>query len=99
TVEVSRSVKRFAVSVFADEREVVAEALLEFDDSPLVKRGRFLRVLVCLQNRRIHKAVKNQRPRASWSAPFPVGAGAAVRQGDVYRRCWKRIYVNSQGKS
>ena len=41
TVEVSRSVKRFAVSVVADEREVVAEALLEFDDSPLVKRGRF----------------------------------------------------------
>src|SRR6266550_1819502 len=41
TVEVSRSVKRFAVSVVADESEVVAEALLEFDDSPLVKRRRF----------------------------------------------------------
>jgi len=53
TVEICRSVQCFAIGVVANECEVVAELLFEFDDSTLVKRGSLRRILIRLKNRRI----------------------------------------------
>src|SRR2546429_6690233 len=47
-----RSVETFAVGVIPQKREGIAEALLNFQDSPLVKRRRCSRVLVVLHNQR-----------------------------------------------
>src|SRR6476646_1938050 len=56
-VEVRGGIKRLAVGVIADEREIVAEALLDLNDATLVESRCLRAVLICLENRRIHKAL------------------------------------------
>src|SRR6516225_1453866 len=58
TVEIRGGVETLAVSVIPQDREGIAEALLDFQDSSLVERRRCSRVLVVLHNQRVHKTGK-----------------------------------------
>ncbi len=55
-VKVSRRVEAFAKSVVAEQGEVIAEALLDFQNSGLVNGRTSGSVLIVLDDQRIHKA-------------------------------------------
>src|SRR6185437_8587220 len=57
-IEVRGSVKRLAVGVVANKREIVAEALLDLNDAAFVESGSLRAVLIRLENPRIHKALE-----------------------------------------
>src|SRR6266478_9638804 len=59
-VEVSRGVESLAVSVIPNQREIVAKALFNFENSAFVKSGGFRAVLVGLENRGVHEALENE---------------------------------------
>src|SRR5262249_7112705 len=56
TVEIGRRIDRFAVSVVSEYREVVAEPLLDFQDSTLIQGIPLGAVLVVLNHQGIHEA-------------------------------------------
>src|SRR5712671_1102195 len=62
-VEVRGGVESFAIGVIRDQREIVAKALLNFENSAFVESGGFRAVLVCLENRGVYKALQNQGSR------------------------------------
>src|SRR5260370_2666387 len=55
-IKISSRVEAFAESVVAKQREVIAEALLDFYDSSLVKGGTRGSVLIVLDDKRIYEA-------------------------------------------
>src|SRR2546429_6878135 len=86
-----RSVETFAVGVIPQKREGIAEALLNFQDSPLVKRRRCSRVLVVLHNQRVHKTGERICARVAGGKDTLACVGAAdnylLATERVGRRC------------
>ncbi len=54
-VEIGAGVEGFAVGVTSEEREIVVEAFVDFDNAAFVEAGRRGRVLVVLSDQRIYK--------------------------------------------
>src|SRR5271155_4336337 len=76
-VEIGAGVKGFAVGVISEEREIIVEAFVDFDNAALVEGGGVGGVLVILNDQRIDEA--SERVRCAGEA-----FGAAERVG--YRR-------------
>src|SRR5947208_13820039 len=91
TVEIRGGVETFAVGVIPQKREGIAEALLNFQDSPLVKRRRCSRVLVVLHNQRVHKTGERICARVAGGKDTLACVGAAdnylLATERVGRRC------------
>src|SRR5580658_3616694 len=96
-VEIGAGVEGFAVGVISEEREIVVEAFVDFDNAAFVEARRGGSVLVILNDQRIYKASERVwRARQTFSAaerigcrggvPVSIGNGLAVRQSDGAHR-------------
>src|ERR1700733_1785230 len=80
-VEIRRRVEGLAVSVIPEQRKMIAEALLDFQNAALVKSVRLRAVGVVLDHQRIHEAVN------SWIITGQAsGFSASQRVGSRRRR-------------
>src|ERR1700756_5505410 len=77
TVEIRGGVKTLAVSVIPQKGEGIAEALLNFHDSPLVERRRCSSVLVVLHNQRVHKTGERTCARVAGGKDTLARVGSA----------------------
>src|SRR5260370_6801805 len=94
-VEVAGGVECLAERVIPEEREVVAEALVDFQDGPVVKSRRYGRILVALKKEAVCKAGIAQAHVAHPRAPLPEGHSLAVRQEHALeRRAGQIVDVN-----